>query len=317
MGFIPLLLFPLLSLGLGGYLTARQNNLRTAKETLPVSACIGAGYGLFLLVLSFFAGFAHKIDTTLLFRSVQGSVEYSFSSLGALFMGILIGAAFSWVGMRLYGRKDRKAEAPALPHPAKEALLAAGQGWTVASVLMFIILLANMGEGMSFWAVLLLMPQLGSYAWGVANLGKLSLVLEGEKVTASIWSGVGSAGSGADTVFSSGGYQLLARLMVLIALAFLVWAGRQLAARQGTGRKSLIRTLQFSLVYGLSTAVLAFVSRVGLTVYGGAFNTDAARDGMTAGVDALPVFLSSFVLAFAVIYACAALFKGNTRRFGG
>lgn len=312
--WIPILLFPLLSLGIGGYLSARRYSLRLTRDVLPVSLGIGAAYGLFLLLLSFLAGFHHQMDTKILFTSLKGSVDYTFSAGEALFHGVLFGTLFSWLGQKLCGGRYKSGKAPESFRPIKEAMLATGRGWAAASVLMLIFLLVNEGEDLPFRSALQLMPQLGGYAWGVANLGKLSIAMGGDQMAASVWAGISSVQGKVTPLLTGGGYPLLARLVIVVALGVLLWSGKRLAVHSGSLRVKLGRVLQFSLVYALSLAFLALVSNVELVFHGGAFATyEANGEAIAVGIGAIPMFLSSFALAFAVLSAGSILFKSRSR----
>lgn len=312
--WIPLLLFPFLALVPGGYLAARRHGLYKAWGMMPVSLGIGAVYGLFLLAVSTFAGFQHQVNAPVLFTSLKGSVDYSFSGGEAFFHGVLFGTLFSWLGQRLGVRADRSGTVQNAYRPVKEALRATGWGWAAASVLMLAVWLANAGEDQSLRTGVQLMPQLGGYAWGVANLGELSLVAGGGETTASVRAGITAVSGEVNPLLAGGAYPVLARLVIVIALAVLLWSGKRLAARSDSLPGKVAQALQFSIAYALSLAFLAFVSRVGITFHGGALSTYKANgEALSMGIGVLPVFLSSFALAFAVLCAGSALFKGSRR----
>jgi hypothetical protein len=314
--WIPLLLFPLLSLVPGGYLAARRHGLSSAWGILPVSLGIGAAYGLFLVAVSSFAGFHHQVNTPVLFTSLKGSVDYSFSIGEAFFHGMLFGTLFSWLGQELWARKKRR-NVPALGtfRPVKAALQATGWGWAAASVLMLAVWMANAGEEQSLRTGIQLMPQLGGYAWGVANLGELSLVRGSDQTTASVWTGITAVTGEANPWLSGAVYPVVARLAIVIALAVLLWSGRRLAAHPGSRAGRLGLALQFSVVYALSLSFLAFVSKVELAFHGGALSRfEANGRALEAGLEVLPVFFSSLALALTVLGGCSFLFKGRRGR---
>ncbi|MNP33918.1 hypothetical protein D3C76_1271820 [compost metagenome] len=177
---------------------------------------------------------------------------------------------------------------------------------------MFAVWLANAGEGQSLRTGVELMPQLGGYAWGVANLGELSLVMGGDKTTASVWAGITAVSGEINPLIDGGVYPVLARLMIVIALAVLLWSGERLAARTGSLPVRLGQALQFSLAYALSLSFLAFVSKLEIAFHGGALSRyEANGRALSAGFGVLPVFFPSLVLAFAVLCACSVLFKRN------
>lgn len=309
--WLPLLLFPLVSLTAGGYGAARWFGHSKPRGALPVSLAIGGMYGLFLLAAASFAGFHSQVSTQVLFTSLKGSVDYSFSPGEAFLHGLLFGTLFSLLGQTLHGRRHRSQLAKGAFRPVTSALLATGWGWAAASALMLIMWLAQAGENGTLRTGLQLMPQLGGYAWGVANLGELALVTRSGQTTASVWAGVtGTAGGGPDPLLSGAGYPIVARLVLVIALAVLVWPGKKLAAQPGTLREKLAQAIPFSLVYALSLAFLAFVSELEITFHGGALSRfEAGGTAFSAGLGVLPVFCSSLALAFVVLGAYSVLFK--------
>ncbi|MNW13204.1 hypothetical protein D3C71_2110920 [compost metagenome] len=75
-----------------------------------------------------------------------------------------------------------------------------------------------------------------------------------------------------------------------------------------------MQVLQFSLVYALSLAFLAFVTKLDITFHGGALSRfEANGTAFSVGLGVLPLFLSSLALAFGVLGACSVLFKGSRR----
>lgn len=312
--WLPLLLLPFIALGSGGYWAARWHGQTKLRGSLPVSLIIGNIYGLFLLVAASFAGFHRQMSTQVLFTSLKGAVDYSFSTGEAFLHGLLFGTLFSWLGQALYGRRRRRLTAQEAFRPAAAALQATGWGWAAASMLMLIVWLTQAGDPEKLRTGIQLMPQLGGYAWGVANLGELSLVTRGGQTTASVWAGIISSPGGPDPLLSGAGYPIAARLVLVIALAVLLWAGKKLAGQQVSLQKKLMQALQFSLVYALSLAFLAFVSRLDVTFHGGALSRfEANGTALSVGLGALPVFFSSLGLAFGVLSACLVLFKGSRR----
>ncbi len=313
--WLPLLLFPLVSLTAGGYGAARGLGYSRPRGTLLVSLAIGGMYGLFLLAAASFAGFHRQLSTQVLFTSLKGTADYSFPPGEAFLHGLLFGTLFSWLGQALHGRRRRRLLAQGAFRPVAAALLATGWGWAAASVLMLVVWLAQAGEEETLRTGIQLMPQLGGYAWGVANLGELALVTRSGQTTASVWAGVtGTAGGGPDPLLSGAGYPIVARLVLVIALAVLVWPGKKLAAQPGTLREKLAQAVPFSLVYALSLAFLAFASKLEITFHGGALSRfEANGTAFSVGFGVLPVFFSSLALALGVLGACSVLFKWSRR----
>lgn len=312
--WLPLLLFPFIALVSGGYWAARWHGQAKLRGTLPVSLIIGSTYGLFLLAVVSFAGFHRQVSTQVLFTSLKGAADYSFSPGEAFLHGLLFGILFSWLGQALHGRRQRRLTAQGTFRPVAAALQATGWGWAAASVLMLIVWLVQAGETGTLRTGIQLMPQLGGYAWGVANLGELTLVTRGGQTTASVWAGITSPPGGPDPLLSGDSYSVVARLVPVIALAVLLWAGKKLAGHKGSLQQKLLQALQFSLVYALSLAFLAFVSRLDVAFHGGALSRfEASGTALSVGLGALPVFFSSLGLALGVLGICSVLFKGSRR----
>ncbi len=312
--WLALLLFPLVALTAGGYGAARWHGYSKLQGTLPVSLIIGGIYGLFLLTAASFAGFHRQVSTQVLFTSLKGAVDYSFSPGEAFLHGLLFGTLFSWLGQALLGRRHRGVLAQGTFRPVPAALQATGWGWAAASVLMLVVWLAQAGENETLRTGIQLMPQLGGYAWGVANLGELELVTRSGLTTASVWAGIASSPGGPDPLLSGAGYPVAARLVLVIALAVLLWSGKKLAGQPGSLREKLVQAFQFSLVYALSLAFLAFVTKLDIIFHGGAFSRfEANGTAFSVGLGVLPVFFSSLALAFGVLGACSVLFKGSKR----
>ena len=308
--WLPLLLLPLVALTAGGYGAARWHGYSKTRGTLPVSLVIGGIYGLFLLVAASFAGFHRQVSTQVLFTSLKGAVDYSFSPGEAFLHGLLFGTLFSWLGQAHRVRRHRGVLSQGTFRPVPAALQATGWGWAAASVLMLVVWLAQAGEAETLRTGIQLMPQLGGYAWGVANLGELALVTRGGQTTASVWAGIAISPGGPDPLLSGAAYPVVARLVPVIALAVLLWSGKRLAGQPGSLREKLVQVLQFSLVYALSLAFLAFVSKLDITFYGGALSRfEANRTAFSVGFEVLPVFFSSLALAFGVLGICSVLFK--------
>ncbi|MDF2921812.1 MAG: hypothetical protein K0R57_726 [Paenibacillaceae bacterium] len=298
-GFIPLLIIPFISLGIGGYLAARRMKAVSAAQTLPVSAMIALFYALFLLVMDWLAGGSYRMERSFFILTVEGSVEYSFSWGSALLNGLVLGFLFSWTGSLLYGRQtSRSSGSGAIA--VHQALLTVVQGLAIASVSGLVLLFLNKEEGTSFGALLLLAPQLGSYIWGIANLGTFSLVQEGEYFAGSVWSGLeGSLDWGGP--LASPVIHVLVRLSPLLTLAVLLWAGKRMFAYGGSGAAHLGRSLVFSAVYSLTTAFLVFISKLELHVNGNVFSLyETHNELFRAGAQAMPVLICSFVLSLAV-----------------
>jgi hypothetical protein len=313
--WLTLLLFPLVALTAGGYGAARWHGYSKLRRTLPVSLIIGGIYGLFLLTAASFAGFHRQVSTQVLFTSQKGAVDYSFSPGEAFLHGLLFGMLFSWLGQALRGRRHRGVLAQqGTFRPIPAALQATGWGWAAASVLMLVVWLAQAGENGTLRTGIQLMPQLGGYAWGVANLGELVLVTRSGQTTASVWAGIASSPGGPDPLLSGAGYSVAARLVLVIALAVLLWSGKKLSGQPGSLREKLVQALQFSLMYALSLAFLAFVTKLNITFHGGALSRfETNGTAFSVGLGVLPVFFSSLALAFGVLGACSVLFKGSRR----
>jgi hypothetical protein len=312
--WLSLLLFPLVSLTSGGYWAARWHGYSKTRGTFPVSLIIGGIYGLFLLTAASFAGFHRQVSTQVLFTSLKGAVDYSFSPGEAFLHGLLFGTLFSWLGQAFWGRRHRGLLAQGTFRPVPAALQATGWGWAAASVLMLVVWLAQAGEAETLRTGIQLMPQLGGYAWGVANLGELALVTRGGQTTASVWAGIASSPGSPDPLLSGAGYPVVARLVPVIALAVLLWSGKKLAGQPVTLRAKLVQAFQFSLVYALSLTFLAFVTKLDITFHGGALSRfEANGTAFSVGLGVLPVFFSSLALALGVLGACSVLFKGSRR----
>ncbi len=312
--WLPLLLIPFIALVSGGYWAARWHGQAKLREILPVSLIIGSTYGLFLLAVVSFAGFHRQVSTQVLFTSLKGAVDYSFSAGEAFLHGMLFGTLFSWLGQALHGRRRRRLTAQGTFRPVPAALLATGWGWAASSVLMLVVWLAQAGETETLRKGIQLMPQLGGYAWGVANLGELALVTRGGQTSASVWAGIASSPGGTDPLLSGAAYPVVVRLVLVIALAVLLWSGKKLVAQPGNIQVKLVQALQFSLVYALSLTFLAFVTKLDITFHGGALSRfETNGTAFSVGLGALPMFFSSLALAFGVLGACLVLFKGSRR----
>ncbi len=102
-GLTFLILLPILGLFLAGFYVRTKNKSYSITEKLTIAVVIGLIYGLFLSIVSFFAGFSFDVTE----GSERIAFDYDFSFFQALINGFVLGFFFSFVGA--YEREEKSA----------------------------------------------------------------------------------------------------------------------------------------------------------------------------------------------------------------
>src|SRR5690606_23906693 len=89
-GFVFYILIPMLALFLAGYFVTTRNRNYSVGEKVQISLAIGLLYGLFLAIVTLFAGYSFEMEGV--------EVSYKFSFVHALFNGFVFGFFFSFLG---------------------------------------------------------------------------------------------------------------------------------------------------------------------------------------------------------------------------
>lgn len=294
------LLIPLLAFLLGGYASARRMRIDSVKQAARLSLVIGAANALWSGLLAQMSGFS----TFLALPRGIGSVEadFGFSLASAMLNGFALGAAFSLSGalLRLGGLKwAKRLRGEALPYGEPIRLAAAMIVRGVCLCLVYALALLG-AKGALTTVLVVLLPQLAIYGWGVAN-GNLFqmtnfLAGQGKQVEISVFTGIQGAAMGG----GAGEWHLYVLLSALIPVALLLYAGMRMKPELGDPRR---QTMVFGAAYALLMSLLAMLTRIGMTVRGQAAFVDVQSFTLEAGFSVLGTFATCFILA----YVCATL----------
>ncbi|WP_135556446.1 hypothetical protein [Paenibacillus cymbidii] len=307
-GIYAFLLVPLLAFAIGGYVAAWRMRVKSAKQALWLSLVMGAANALFLMLLASLAGFSTAVDLPGKIGSID--VAYRFSLASALWNGLVLGAAFSLFGAMLrltgfrWGKHWRSGVIPygEAVHQAMLTLLyGVGASLLYALVLLWI-------KGSLSTVLVLLLPQLAVYVWGIANGSVFHMTNifagQGKQLEVSVFTGIQGAGM---NEYAAEWYGFLIAAALLPIVLFLL-AGKRM--KQDLGHSSKV-AMVFSVAYAGLLSILTMLMQIGISVRGSSAVVDTKSVTLEAGFSGLATFVTSFIVA----YACVSLgLKWNRRK---
>jgi hypothetical protein len=298
------LLLPLLAFLIGGYVSAWRSRIVSLKQALSLSLIVGAANALLMVLLTQTSGFSSALELPRGIGNVD--IVYRFSAASALLNGFVLGTLFSLTGalLKLGGFKWAKifrSERISYSEPIRIAVAAIAGGVLLSFVYMLILLWF---KGLLSATLVLLLPQLAVYAWGIAsgNIFHMTnfLASQGKQMEISVFAGI--QGTGMEGYAAE--WNLYVILSALLPLVLLLFIGMRLKPRFGGLPK---QTMIFSAAYAVLMALMMLLTRVGMTVRGQAAFIDVKSFTLEAGFSALATLVTCFIVAYVCVTAGAKL----------
>ncbi|MFK2826628.1 zinc ribbon domain-containing protein [Bacillus sp. B190/17] len=346
---IILLLLPFTSLFVAGILYRRYMNDQSFSHFLTAAVSIGAIYGIFLCVFSFFSGFSYDLKVSEGGDLFKASINTSYFFLAAFIKAALIGVFASLSGMlfSLDYRHITKHLEQLIPYGE-----AAHQGFSAfirSFVLLAIIFIVIIGTKLNEWkenvldlSYMMDLPlssellektwsfaafigtQLGALVYSMLHFTPLAFKMNLDSIGSDIeihyaifggfQDSFGGMTQNLDVFFDMNNIGLYLKSAILIPIAFLLWAGYSLAKLKQTNWQTFVI---FSLVYSVFTAVLAAASGTflsGSVTAEGDFDTQQQALNYTIAVSSIRVLLLSFLMAGTLSFAGSWLYKFSSQK---
>jgi hypothetical protein len=320
-GLLILLLLPLISLLIAGYLYGRRAS-GTFQHYWLSSLLIGLVYGVLTALIALIAGFQFDASAQDSGMVASLSIENNYPFIKALFAGLFLGTIFSFIGS-LYGSGTMK---QLTSSPLKEGIRTITFGIALSSAVIILLLYRFMSDAnpvLSFDDIpatyfLIIAFQGGFLLWNALNLSSLTLDMnildEKLQVMYSALGGIKMETNDPFSLFSflssnPGNLKLYMIIGLLIPIGLFLWAGYRL--HQG-GAIQLHRFVVFGLLYAFMMSLLTAGSNTGFT-----FKLDfSAREfqDMTdvpylfIGSSAIATFFKCFIFS-TLLAICGAYWK--------
>jgi hypothetical protein len=320
-GLLILLLLPLISLLIAGYLYGRRAS-GTFQHYWLSSLLIGLVYGVLTALIALIAGFQFDASAQDSGMVASLSIENNYPFIKALFAGLFLGTIFSFIGS-LYGSGTMK---QLTSSPLKEGIRTITFGIALSSAVIILLLYRFMSDAnpvLSFddipatYFLIIAFPG-GFLLWNALNLSSLTLDMnildEKLQVMYSALGGIKMETNDPFSLFSflssnPGNLKLYMIIGLLIPIGLFLWAGYRL--HQG-GAIQLHRFVVFGLLYAFMMSLLTAGSNTGFT-----FKLDfSAREfqDMTdvpylfIGSSAIATFFKCFIFS-TLLAICGAYWK--------
>lgn len=329
--YILFMVFPILSLFIGGILYRRKNTTVSIQSFLSGAIGIGLIYSILLTVFSLFSGFSYDFQMTDEGTNIKFNIDTSYSFFVAIFKGFMMGAIFSLLGMlfSINFRQMTKHLENLIPYGGAihQGFASFTRGFLTLSIIMVIILASKLNEWKSNsileWIdvpglsqllekttvfAMYIGVQLSSILYSMLHLATLSLKVDAEgesgEISYSIFSGFHYSGSalnedmsGLEYFLSFSNLDLYLKFAVLIPVLLLLFAGYSLAKSNQASFQSLA---VFSLVYSLFTAALAAACAIHIEGMMDIMDEGKTAFNFSLAVSTIKVFISSFLFAYVI-----------------
>jgi hypothetical protein len=320
-GLLILLLLPLISLLIAGYLYGRRAS-GTIQHYWLSSLLIGLVYGVLTALIALIAGFQFDASAQDSGMVASLSIENNYPFIKALFAGLFLGTIFSFIGS-LYGSGTMK---QLTSSPLKEGIRSITFGIALSSAVIILLLYRFMSDANPFLSFddlpatyfLIIAFQGGFLLWNALNLSSLTLDMnildEKLQVMYSALGGIKMETNDPFSLFSflssnPGNLKLYMIMGLLIPIGLFIWAGYRL--HQG-GAIQLHRIVVFGLLYAFMMSLLTAGLNTGFT-----FKLDfSAREFqdmadvpfLFIGSSAIATFFKCFIFS-TLLAICGAYWK--------
>jgi hypothetical protein len=320
-GLLILLLLPLISLLIAGYLYGRRAS-GTIQHYWLSSLLIGLVYGVLTALIALIAGFQFDASAQDSGMVASLSIENNYPFIKALFAGLFLGTIFSFIGS-LYGSGTMK---QLTSSPLKEGIRTITFGIALSSAVIILLLYRFMSDANPFLSFddlpatyfLIIAFQGGFLLWNALNLSSLTLDMnildEKLQVMYSALGGIKMETNDSFSLFSflssnPGNLKLYMIIGLLIPIGLFIWAGYRL--HQG-GAIQLHRIVVFGLLYAFMMSLLTAGLNTGFT-----FKLDfSAREFqdmadvpfLFIGSSAIATFFKCFIFS-TLLAICGAYWK--------
>lgn len=310
-GFYILLLIPIVSLLVAGYLANRNAPQRSAIERLVASIPIAVVYAILMAVISLFAGISVKSpDIGMLRDGVLLKTSYSFmpALLHSLMIGFIFTALGSFIGMR--DKDKQQGSNISYGISIQRALITSVAGILICMLLVTGILNARSefsDSGMPGPIKAVVSTQVGGYYWGMTHFNSLSLGMaasydDKENISYSIMGGLNSESGEIDSDEMD---EILGGMWYLFLVPILLhmWAGRQLLRSQTN--RFMYELAAYAVSFGVISALFAYMSKVRIQS-----NLDE-NFVINFGFSFISTLLWSAIAAFIFAYIGVLIFNRN------
>lgn len=310
-GFFLLLIIPLVSLTLVGYLSNRTTPQRLAIERLSTVALIAVIYAVLMAVISLFAGMSVSFqENSIISEGILFKTSYRFmpALLHSLILGFIFTALGSFFGMSNAAKQQGTNISYGIS--VQRAVISAVAGIMICMVLVSSIMnsRAEFSDNEMPGAIsTAISTQVGGYYWGLTHFNSLSMGVvdpygDNEEIKYSMLGGLSSTSGDTDSEeFDSviGGMWYLILLPILLH----IWAGRQLLRAQS--KRFINELVAYAVSFGMISALFAYMSKVRIHS-----NLDENFE-IHFGFSFLSTLLLSAIVALVFAYIGALIFNRN------
>ncbi|MGX2961705.1 hypothetical protein JNUCC23_20965 [Peribacillus sp. JNUCC 23] len=338
--YILFILFPILSLFVGGMIYRKQHEKILIREFLSGAIGIGLIYSVLFSVFSLFSGFNYDLQMADSGESIQLTIDTSYSIITTFFKGLLFGMIFSFLGMlfSINFRQTTKHLENLIPYggAVHQGFSAFVRGFVTLSIILVIVLTSKLNElkgklifewidipGLSqmlektTWFATYMGVQLSSIIYSMLHFSPLSFKMSAEGgsggIMYSIFSGFSFSGEALNEDAASYDYfmslydiDLYLKLAILIPISLLIFAGFSLAKSNQASFQSLA---VLSLVYSFFSTSLAAASGVHVDGMLSAVGEGTKSIDFSLAVSIFRVFIGSFILSYVASFAGSYLIR--------
>ncbi|WP_226655199.1 zinc ribbon domain-containing protein [Pseudalkalibacillus hwajinpoensis] len=320
-GLLILLLLPLISLLIAGYLYGRKAS-GTFQHYWVSSLLIGLVYGMLTAVVALIAGFQFDASAQDSGLVANLAIENNYPFIKAFFAAFFLGTVFSFIGS-LYGSGTMK---QLTSSPLKESIRTILFGISLSIAVMVLLLYRFMSDANPFLSFddipasyfLIIVFQGGFLLWNTLNLSSLTLDMNllDEKLRV-MYSALGGLKIETNDPFSMfsflssnpGNLKLYMMLGLLLPIGLFLWAGYRM--HQG-GAIQLHRFVVFGLLYAFMMSLLAAGLNTGFTFtfdfLAGEFQDMTDVPFLFIGSSAITTFFKCFIFS-TLLAICGAYWK--------
>jgi hypothetical protein len=299
-GLILLLIIPLLSLFFGGNVMAKRNSDTDFSGHLSGSILIGIMYGVFLAVLTQFAGTTEEYG--------YATISFKFSFFGALVQGFVVGTIFSLLGSLVVSNQGQRLGNYPYISPIFRGIYIPFVGVLFSSIIYFTILFIKYGAEVfdEMLILLVVVTQAGAYLWFIGNFlsvkGELMSYYDEVSFKVSL---IGDAKGNFELVEALKEVEGYKWLFLLLPLILLFLAGRRL-------RNGIQDIAIFAVSFAAMMTFIAYITRISFDISG---SPEAMEffdgNGIHIGVGILNTFLVTLIIA-AVLAFLGQKFLGKS-----
>ncbi|WP_273851329.1 zinc ribbon domain-containing protein [Guptibacillus spartinae] len=320
-GMLILLLLPLLSLLIAGYLYGRKAS-GTIQQYWLSSLLIGLFYGMLTAVIALIAGFQFDASVQESGMVANLSIENNYPFIKAFFAAFFLGTVFSFIGS-LFGSGTMK---QLTSSPLKESIRTILFGTSVSIAVMILVLYRFMSDANPFLSFddipasyfLIIVFQGGFILWNTLNLSSftfdMNLLDEKLQMMYSALGGLKIETNNPFSLFSflssnPGNLKLYMIIGLLLPIGLFLWAGYRM--QQG-GAIQLHRIVVFGLLYAFMMSLLAAGLNTGFTTTldlpAGEFQDMTDVPFLFIGFSAIATFFKCLIFS-TLLAICGAYWK--------